>query len=250
VTTPIYVADDYGLAETIDRAILELARRRALDGASAVVVTSGLQHLAALRELPHLKVGLHLCITEGRPASPPAALGALVTDDGRFGGLGRLARLWLAGRLEAAALRKEIAAQIERLRAGAGRVDYVDGHQHVQLLPPVERALEDVIRSAGLGALRVRLGRVRSGRLRHRLVLNALIGLRRARSRALPFETTEDFVDYESFADGTPCARSTEVMLHVAHPDVPDPSLDATSYPFAARVEQFQRRVRATAGSR
>jgi len=192
-------------------------------------------------------VGLHLSLTEGRPASPAAGLGALVGDDGGFGGLRRLARLWLAGRLQAAALRAEIAAQIERVRAGAGRLDYVDGHQHVQLLPPVERALEDVIRDSGLAGLRVRMGRVRSGRLQHRLVLNALIARRRASSRPLPFETTEDFVDYESFVEGTPCVRSTEIMLHVAHPDVADPALDATSYPFAARVEQYRRRAAAAA---
>ncbi len=246
---PLYIADDYGHAPSIDRAIIELARAHAIDGTSVLVTTRELGHLPALRELPQLRVGLHLCLTWGRAVAPAGRLGSLVRRDGSFGGLDRLARLWLTGRLEHAALRTEIAAQLERLRTGAGRVDFVDGHQHVQLLPPVLRALEEVISSMSLGPLRVRLGLLGAGRLRHRLLLNGLVGLRRAWPRPLPFSSTQRMVDYEGFSEGAACRRSTEVMLHVAHPEVADPSLDATSYSYTERVEQFMRRSRAARGA-
>jgi predicted glycoside hydrolase/deacetylase ChbG (UPF0249 family) len=92
-------------------------------------------------------IGLHLDLTLG-----PSL--------GKLGGLGRTDRLppvrsWLgrglAGRIDIADLRAEIGRQLDAFEAEFGRPpDYVDGHQHVHVLPGVRRAFLDELEARGL----------------------------------------------------------------------------------------------------
>ena len=71
----IICADDYGLREDIDRAILELCNRRRLTAVSCMVLFERCNAGALKRLLAHegnVDIGLHLCLTdEGLPLSLP-----------------------------------------------------------------------------------------------------------------------------------------------------------------------------------
>jgi predicted glycoside hydrolase/deacetylase ChbG (UPF0249 family) len=142
---------------------------------------------------PGLGVGIHLCLTSGSPVSKPADVPLLVDREGRFrhGFLG-LMRLLRSGRREAGRqIGREIEAQVTKVEDAGVRIDHVDSHEHVHMIPAV---LEQVARLAGarnavvrvplepLGATaRSPLGLVRSlvdGRLGKRAILGCL-----ARSR-------------------------------------------------------------------
>lgn len=122
----------------ISRAILRLARAGRLSATSAMTTLSPCARFApALRETG-LAVGLHLNLTAGRPLGPMPSL----APGGALPPLGPLMRRALAGRLPEGEVADEIARQLDAFEAAFGRApDFVDGHQHVHVLPGVRPAL-------------------------------------------------------------------------------------------------------------
>lgn len=132
-------ADDFGMSESIDAAILHLARMGRISGVGCVV--QGQTWLAGARQLRNLDldVGLHLNFTE-----PLGGWGPVYP-------LRELLFRAYAGLLDRAAVDASIELQLDHFESALGRrPDYVDGHQHVHQLP--------VIREALLAALRRRYG--------------------------------------------------------------------------------------------
>jgi predicted glycoside hydrolase/deacetylase ChbG (UPF0249 family) len=72
-------ADDFGLAESVNRGIIVAHRDGILTSASLLANGSAFdQAIAASRQFPQLSVGVHLNISEGRPVSPAAQIPSLV----------------------------------------------------------------------------------------------------------------------------------------------------------------------------
>jgi predicted glycoside hydrolase/deacetylase ChbG (UPF0249 family) len=247
IPSVIYVADDFGYSPTIDAAILELAAHGVLDGASVLVTGSGLDHVAKLRQIPQLQIGLHLSLTWGQPAAKSSGRSGLVDSEGRFHGLPRFVFRVVSGRISIAELRAEIEAQFDRLAECAGRVDFVDGHEHVHFLPPVFEALNDVLGTQESPRRRIRFGRMGNGGLVRRGLINSLVSYQDLRRRLgkveFHFQTTSALVDFAD-CDEHAVGGSTEAMLHLAHPDLPDASLSDAPYDFENRVAQFRRMQR------
>jgi predicted glycoside hydrolase/deacetylase ChbG (UPF0249 family) len=121
---------------------------------------------ASLREpaLP-FELGIHLNLTQGRPLTqgyPPQ----LLDDAGRFRGIGTVFRHLHRPRprphpsLEAA-LRSELAAQIEFLLDHGFQPTHVNGHQYIELLPGLRHTLRVLLARYRIATLRV----AREGRL-------------------------------------------------------------------------------------
>ncbi len=240
----IFVADDFGFSPSTNAAILELAAAGAIDGASVLMTGPSADGIAQLARHPGVKVGLHLSLTWGRAVSDPAGLGALVDGQGRFHALSAFARRLLARRIEMAALRTEIEAQLEALLRCAGRVDYVDGHQHVHVVPLVFETLNEILGTGRFGRCRVRFGTMADGPLVRRGLFNTFVGYQHVRRRlgrvTFHFDTAATVRDLPP-PGGAATDDGTEAMLHVAHPDVPEPHLDGSTYDFQSRVDQFRR---------
>ena len=148
------VADDYGLAPGVSLAIRQLLAEGRLSGTSCLTIGAFWAEAAGLlRELPDaagpVEIGLHLCLTGPfAPLSPQ-----LRADAGwrRFPSLSALIRLSLTRQLPPGALSAEIEAQHAAFVAALGRApDFIDGHQHVHLLPGIAETLALTLRSAGL----------------------------------------------------------------------------------------------------
>lgn len=152
----ILCADDFALTDGVSRAILDLFERGKLTATGAMTNRPHWRRLA-----PELAVfageadlGLHLNLTCAAPLSamPRLAPGGALP---KLKEVARAASMSPAARAEIAT---EIACQLDAFEDALGRrPDFVDGHQHVHVLPGVRRALLDVLaRRYPAGALYVR----------------------------------------------------------------------------------------------
>ena len=149
VAAMILCADDYGLSDDIDEAILELCRLGRLSAVSCMVALErcGAGSMARLLALKSkVDIGLHLCLTDeglalsagntwpgGRPPQLPSFPNLL----------SRVLRG--AGRREMVAT---VAAQYELfLRKCGAKPDFIDGHLHAHQLPGIASAVEAFVLS-------------------------------------------------------------------------------------------------------
>lgn len=240
----VLCADDFGLAPGVSESIVELIRAARLSATGCMTVcadwpSSAGALRAALARQP-ADVGLHLTLTDHHAASGKAPAGVI----DRFPPLAALMRACLGRRLRAGAFEAEIQAQLDAFEAHWGAPpDFVDGHQHVHLLPGVREALVGILRN------RYPLGRVwvrncveaparclRRGRGWHKaLIIGALgVGLRRlAREAGLPmnegFSGLHDFHAGPAFRDKMRiflAHRGPRHLIHV-HPGRVDARLQA-----------------------
>jgi chitin disaccharide deacetylase len=133
----VVCADDYALSPGVSRAIRDLVSRGRLNAVSVMTVIPGFkQECASLLSTPSpipLSIGLHATLTG--PFKPLAAL-PIATPDGKFPTFSKLLPPLGFFRIDRKAVKAEIKAQIVAFRKACGRdPDFVDGHQHVQLMP-------------------------------------------------------------------------------------------------------------------
>jgi predicted glycoside hydrolase/deacetylase ChbG (UPF0249 family) len=148
------IADDYGLAPGVSLAIRQLLSAGALSGTSCMTVgafwpdAAGALHDLATTAGPRFELGLHLSLT-----GPFAPLSPQLRDRAgwrHFPTLAGLFRLSLGRRLPLGALSAEIEAQYAAFTDALGRPpDFIDGHQHVHLLPGVAETLGLTLQSVG-----------------------------------------------------------------------------------------------------
>ena len=139
-------ADDYAMDERVDHAILTLIARNAVTAASAMVLSPRWTQAAGEIRQMNADCGLHLDLTSAFAATKLAvpSLRSLIARS-------------YAGRLEAAAIRDAIEAQLDLFEHALGRPpDFVDGHQHVHQLPAIRSQLLDALqRRYGANAARI-----------------------------------------------------------------------------------------------
>ena len=149
--TPVVLcADDYAMNGGIDEAILDLAARGRISATSCMTNAPGWPAAAArLRELDgRIGVGLHLTLTWGAPLGRMPGL----APDRAFPTLGRLLSRSSRGGFGPGEVAAEVARQLRAFVAALGRPpDFVDGHQHVHVLPGIRGPLLGVLAGAGLG---------------------------------------------------------------------------------------------------
>ena len=186
-------ADDYGMAEGVNRAIRDLIAGRRLSATSVMVVTPAFTRAeidalkATAAAAPGFAIGLHVTLT-----SPfhPLTMPFRPLKGGEFLKLGKLLQLAVLRRLDVEILRAEIAAQIKAFTDMVGKPpDYVDGHQHVQLFPQVREAFVAAVKEHAPNAWVRQCGRggIRPGRFRDAkaLMLDVLSkGFRETATRA------------------------------------------------------------------
>lgn len=144
-------ADDIGLSKGNTDTILKGVDAGVLTNVS--ILPNGPAFDYAVEELKNrsdVTVCAHLNLTEGRPLSPVDDVSLLIRDDGTFKGTGTLAAAYIFGSKERrSAMREQISqellAQMKRVQdasiSQAGL--WVDGHQHVHMLPFV---FEEIVR--------------------------------------------------------------------------------------------------------
>lgn len=133
----IICADDYGLKDDVDRAILELCRSGKLSAVSCLAVLPRCDAAALKKLLAHQRqvdIGLHLCFADETLPNFPA--------------YGAFLRRSLLGCLSTRQIFCQITAQYQMFLQKCGRPpDYLDGHLHAHQLPHVRPALIEFLQS-------------------------------------------------------------------------------------------------------
>ena len=143
------VADDYGISPAVNRAIRDLIGRGRINATSVMVGTPSFakaeaQALVDAAAGRAASIGLHFTLT-----APFRPLGAFrpASTDGTFLSLRQMLARGLSRTLDGRAAAAEAEQQIDAFGRAFGRLpDFIDGHQHVHLLPQVGDALLAVMK--------------------------------------------------------------------------------------------------------
>lgn len=142
----ILCADDFALSEGVSEAILSLAEAGRLTAISCMTASPPWRHLGPLLRTvkDRCDVGLHLTLTDQQPLSRLPQL----APSGRLPRLGSLIAMAFAGRLDRREVRTEVKCQWNAFVAAFGQPpDFIDGHQHVHVLPGVREAVYEIATS-------------------------------------------------------------------------------------------------------
>ena len=159
-------ADDLGLCPERDAGILPLFSAGAITSASLLVQGESAQAAASAAVAAGLPLGLHLNLSEGRPAALTGASNSLTDSTGSLRGKFGLRAALAAGLVQADDLAREIRAQFETFITLTGTLpSHVDGHHHSHVEALVAATLAPIMareygvycvrlpREAGLSAL-------------------------------------------------------------------------------------------------
>ena len=197
----IITADDFGMHEAVNEAVSQASRAGVLTAASLMVGAPAAEDaVRRARELPRLRVGLHLVLADGCAVLPRQQIPDLVDENGRFGN-----GMWLDGvrYFASPSLRRQLEAEIRAQFAAFARtglvLDHVNAHKHFHLHPTLLQMILRVGREFGMTAVRVpreplwySVGRgatadsggLRLGALAANAFLLPWVGLMKARLRA------------------------------------------------------------------
>jgi hopanoid biosynthesis associated protein HpnK len=150
-------ADDFGLTAGVNRAILELNRAEVLTSTTLMAQAAATEEAIRIAVItPELGVGCHVVLVDGDPVLPARELPTLVDPQtGRFQPtLGAFLLRLLTGRIRAAEIEAEAAAQIARLQAKGVALTHIDTHKHTHMFPAVLRPVLRAAKAAGIRAIR------------------------------------------------------------------------------------------------
>lgn len=149
-------ADDFGLTEGVNRAIIEghkkgiitsttlMANGRAFNSAVTAALTT-----------PELGIGVHLNVTQGLPVSPAFMVPSIVTSEGAFyRSPAFVARRFLARKAKLSDAERELRSQIEKVASAGINITHLDSHKHIHLLPPIFTIVVKLAREFGIKCVR------------------------------------------------------------------------------------------------
>jgi chitin disaccharide deacetylase len=248
-------ADDFALSPGVTQGILAALAAGRLTATSAMTTQAGWPEAAhAFRELaPEADLGLHFNLTLGGPLAPMPKFAPSV---------GFPAMNWIVPAAWRSALpldeiRGELRRQLDAFEAAQGAPpDFVDGHQHVQVLPGIAETLLDELRARGLaGKLWLRDSADRPSRIFARgkhwgkaLTVAALARGFRTKARAAGFTVNDGFSGFSDFdasadyaADFATFLRAPGgkplIMCHPGHVDAELARLDPVT---ASREKELE----------
>lgn len=243
-------ADDFGQTPGINRSVAELHQAHALTSATLMTTSSFFEEAVAVAKAsPSLEVGCHVVLTDGISALPAAQIPSLADGNGQLrASLGRFAADLHLGRIRAAEIEAEAAAQIRRIQAAGLRVSHVDTHKHTHMFPRVLRPLLRAAQACGVPAIRnpfepdwALRATPSAGRLRRfavvalesqrqtflRLVRDAGMATTSGTIGVLATGTLDVATTLDRLLAALPQTPADAVWELVSHPGYPDSHLDA-----------------------
>jgi hopanoid biosynthesis associated protein HpnK len=150
-------ADDFGISEEVNEAIIQAHRIGVLTSTSLMVTGDAFDDAVKLaRENPRLGVGIHLVTVMGRSVLPASQIPSLVDSQGNFSNdpvkSGLKYFFSPRARFE---LSRELPAQFEKFKSTGLPLSHVDGHLHLHVHPVIFRIASDLAIKHGARRMRV-----------------------------------------------------------------------------------------------
>ena len=251
----ILCADDFGLADGVSRGIVELAEMGRLSATGAMTNMPGWRRAAGdLKPLRgRIAVGLHFNLTTGAPLGPMAQL----APSGMLPTLRDLLPKALKRQLSVEEIVREIERQVDAFIECYGEPPaFVDGHQHVHVLPGIRPALIRALTERGYAGrvwLRDPSDRMAAilrrpiGRGKALVVKSLAQGFARS-AHAAGFQTNNGFSGFAPLDLSVPAARVFEEALSklgphpvvMCHPGYADDELRALDPAVESRVAELE----------
>ncbi len=149
-------ADDFGLTDGVNRAVIEGHRHGIITSATLMAngraFESAVEMAATERQLG---IGVHLNLVDGPCVAAPSLVPSLVDASGRFArSAASLAMAAVTTRIRIAEVETELRHQIERVLEAGVRVTHVDGHKHAHLAPRIFDVVVRVAADYGIRGIR------------------------------------------------------------------------------------------------
>ncbi len=154
-TRLIVNADDFGLTDGVNQAILELNAAGALT--SATLMATGTAFRSAVHAAfvqTSLDVGCHVVLVDGKPVLPHNRIPTLATASGFRPTLGAFVKALIRGQINASEIEAEASAQIARVQSSGLTVSHVDTHKHTHMFARVLRPLLAAAAALGVASIR------------------------------------------------------------------------------------------------
>jgi hypothetical protein len=147
-------ADDFGYFDEVSRGILDCARAGVVTATGVMANGPAFERRAAdLADLPALSVGVHLNATLGAPLT--AQMRRRLDDTaGQFPAKTALALRVLRGHTSAAVVIDEWRAQIRRCIEAGLKLQFLNSHEHVHLLPALYAGVMGLAREFDIARVR------------------------------------------------------------------------------------------------
>ena len=147
MTKIIFNADDFGISPGVNQAIFKAHTEGILNSASLMVNQQFAgEAVKMVQKMPNLTVGLHINLTNETSAANPADIPLLVGSNGKF--KNGFVKLLILSFLHPKKLREqsyiEIKAQIEKYLKTGLRLDHLDGHRPVHMIPAIFKAVKQL----------------------------------------------------------------------------------------------------------
>ena len=154
----IFNADDFGISRGVNTAIVQAHKEGILNSTSLMVNQKYAAEAVELaKQMPDLEVGLHINLTNEMPAAEPKDIPLLVDKNGKL--KNGFVNLLLLSFLHPHELEKqaevEIRAQIKKYLQSGLKLEHLDGHRHVHLIPAIFKAVQKLAKEFGVARIRV-----------------------------------------------------------------------------------------------
>lgn len=225
-------ADDFGRHELINRAVEKAFQTGCL--CSATVMPGGKAFddaISTAKKNPGLGVGIHFTLANGFPVLPPEEIPSLVTSEGVFPeNYVEFLKIYFRGKISMSDIRRELAAQLEKVLRTGLEITHFDSHQHLHHIPGIIEILLELAEGAGIKKMRLSRTKIFDGEISGlsqfigRLGLSSLAEFAKLKARKKNFVMPEHFsgiVAGESVSEkflekllSNLEEGATEVMLH------------------------------------
>ena len=151
-------ADDFGLAESINKGIIKGYKEGFITSTSLMCSAPAFANAVKLaRETPGLGLGIHLTLVGGvQPVLPADQVASLVDEQGVFlDNYVLFAKRFYTGGIKLVELEAELRAQIERGLATKLSFTHMDSHQHLHVLPGMGKIVLNLCREYGFKAVTI-----------------------------------------------------------------------------------------------
>ena len=141
-------ADDFGLSPSVNRAIIDCFKIGNITSTTMMANMPGTEEAACLAATNKgLAVGLHFCLTQGKPLTKCPTL---VDADGIFLSRPVLLKKVLLRKINPIEIATELQAQFQQLYALGINISHIDSHQHMLMNPFIFKAVLNSLRQFDL----------------------------------------------------------------------------------------------------
>lgn len=149
-------ADDFGLTEGVNRAILGGHHNGIITSATLMANGPAFDSaVVACLAAAALGVGVHLNLTHGRPVSRLTDVPSLVAPDGCFyPSPAGLVQQILTRRVRLAEVERELRSQIDKVASAGVRITHLDSHKHIHVVPQLFNVVVKLAREYGIRCIR------------------------------------------------------------------------------------------------